>query len=274
MSSKFMLTLVGFVGWSFLSMWWWQKSVLCACDDSPKASATIPAIGSEKSFLPYYFSGKGGKQLTLSQSFPVYLDSLKKSVRPGQRFLVKGYWYQNEKPDATNDLGLYRAARLRDSLKRYFPASSFELSSVYIESSNPDKDYRGAIVETINSPLSDNAGSSVVKDGKLVVYFPTNSSQNTLDAKTEERIGEIIKIAGQTNKPLLITGHTDSQGDAASNKVLGMKRAEQLKLLLIKRGVPGSKMRVISLGEDQPLSSNTTAKGRAANRRAELTIQQ
>jgi outer membrane protein OmpA-like peptidoglycan-associated protein len=251
MSSKFMLTLVGFVGWSFLSMWWWQKSVLCACDDSPKASATIPAIGSEKSFLPYYFSGKGG-----------------------QRFLVKGYWYQNEKPDATNDLGLYRAARLRDSLKLYFPASSFELSSVYIESSNPDKDYRGAIVETINSPLSDNAGSSVVKDGKLVVYFPTNSSQKTLDAKTEERIGEIIKIAGQTNKPLLITGHTDSQGDAASNKVLGMKRAEQLKLLLIKRGVPGSKMRVISLGEDQPLSSNTTSEGRAANRRAELTIQQ
>lgn len=139
MRSKFMLTLVGFVGWSFLSMWWWQKSVLCACDDSAAASATIPAIGSEKSFLPYYFSGKGGKQLTLSPGFPAYLDSLKKSLTPGQRFLVKGYWYQNEKPDAAGDLGLYRAAQLRDSLELYFPASGFELSSVYIEGSNPDK---------------------------------------------------------------------------------------------------------------------------------------
>ena len=69
-----------------------------------------------------------------------------------------------------------------------------------------------------------------------------------------------------------IVGHTDSTGSAKYNLQLGKKRANAVKNWLVKQGVDASRISTSSKGESQPIRSNKTKAGRAANRRAVVVI--
>lgn len=68
-----------------------------------------------------------------------------------------------------------------------------------------------------------------------------------------------------------IVGHTDSDGDDASNLALSKKRAESVKNTLNKEfGIDLSRMETDGKGETQPAEPNTSAEGKANNRRVEF----
>ncbi len=67
-----------------------------------------------------------------------------------------------------------------------------------------------------------------------------------------------------------IRGHTDSQGPAAFNQSLSQKRAESVRQYLINGGIAANRITAIGVGEEEPISSNATAAGRAENRRIEF----
>jgi len=64
----------------------------------------------------------------------------------------------------------------------------------------------------------------------------------------------------------LITGHTDNMGSTDYNLELSQRRAEAVAAALRELNVPQT-IRTVGMGEDQPLQSNQTPDGRAANRR-------
>ncbi|MCE2683483.1 MAG: OmpA family protein, partial [Cryomorphaceae bacterium] len=64
--------------------------------------------------------------------------------------------------------------------------------------------------------------------------------------------------------------HTDSDGEEADNLKLSEKRAAAVKLFLISIGVPEDKIVTIGYGETKPVMDNTTAAGKAKNRRVEI----
>jgi outer membrane protein OmpA-like peptidoglycan-associated protein len=72
--------------------------------------------------------------------------------------------------------------------------------------------------------------------------------------------------------PLLITGHTDSKGNAKYNMKLSVKRAQAAKDWLVKKGISADRIEIKGLGEDKPFGDNKTEEGRAKNRRAELIV--
>ncbi|MBJ7471628.1 MAG: OmpA family protein [Solirubrobacteraceae bacterium] len=72
-------------------------------------------------------------------------------------------------------------------------------------------------------------------------------------------------------KRLKCIGHTDAQGAASYNARLGLARAKAVCAYLTRLGVKVSKQ-VSSAGEAKPRATNTTAKGRALNRRVELSL--
>jgi outer membrane protein OmpA-like peptidoglycan-associated protein len=104
-------------------------------------------------------------------------------------------------------------------------------------------------------------------------YFPYNSDQANYGAQSENYLRRVAKIANDSGKKIILTGHTDNRGDAASNMVLGQQRADEVKRKLISLGVPNSKIIARSKGQTEPTASNETASGRQQNRRVELILE-
>jgi peptidoglycan-associated lipoprotein len=67
---------------------------------------------------------------------------------------------------------------------------------------------------------------------------------------------------------LLIEGHCDERGTVEYNTALGDRRARAAMSYLVSRGVPASRITVISYGEERPACARPTAECWARNRRA------
>jgi chemotaxis protein MotB len=92
---------------------------------------------------------------------------------------------------------------------------------------------------------------------------------------------EILRpVAGVLNKlpnDIIVEGHTDSipikSGDYATNWELSAARANAVvDLLAASYSVPQERMIAAAYGEHRPVAPNSTAKGRAQNRRIEIII--
>lgn len=67
-----------------------------------------------------------------------------------------------------------------------------------------------------------------------------------------------------------IQGHTDNIGTQAYNLALSEKRGVSVMNYLVEKGVARDRMYVVGYGAEKPVADNTTADGRARNRRVEL----
>ena len=71
-----------------------------------------------------------------------------------------------------------------------------------------------------------------------------------------------------------IVGHTDSASGDAVNGPLSQDRAESVREYLVQHGVRRGRLLVEGRGGRQPVASNATEAGRAANRRIEIFLSQ
>ncbi|MCP3099072.1 OmpA family protein [Myxococcus sp. K15C18031901] len=99
------------------------------------------------------------------------------------------------------------------------------------------------------------------------------SGKSELLPVARQRLSDVAEVLKQSDNPLLIEGHTDSQGSDELNQRLSYQRAERVKDYLMDRGIPGDRIQVRGLGEYQPVASNSTAEGRANNRRVEIVVE-
>ncbi len=76
------------------------------------------------------------------------------------------------------------------------------------------------------------------------------------------------------NQRIQVVGHTDSKGAADYNMTLSKRRAQATADYLISQGVKASQVQVEGRGESEPRADNSTAAGRAQNRRVEIYLQQ
>jgi outer membrane protein OmpA-like peptidoglycan-associated protein len=67
-----------------------------------------------------------------------------------------------------------------------------------------------------------------------------------------------------------LSSHTDSRGDDTYNLKLSQKRAEAVKLYLVKKGINGDRLAATGFGIENPVADNNTPAGRAKNRRVEF----
>lgn len=121
------------------------------------------------------------------------------------------------------------------------------------------------------------ARSSLVKDlmeqGKAStsdILFSVNKDDITpASFPIIDEVGNALKQNGKLK--IKIVGHTDSDGDAAANKTLSEKRAEAVKnYLRYKFNIEGERIVTEGKGEESPIASNSTADGKAKNRRVEF----
>jgi outer membrane protein OmpA-like peptidoglycan-associated protein len=103
------------------------------------------------------------------------------------------------------------------------------------------------------------------------VLFRSGSSD--LLPMARRRLNEVAEALKKAENPLVIEGHTDSQGPEEFNEELSYQRAESVRDYLVERGVDSSRIRVEGRGEEQPIASNRSPEGRANNRRVEIVIE-
>lgn len=108
-----------------------------------------------------------------------------------------------------------------------------------------------------------------------MINFKLNKSD--LTEKSEQFVsglGQIFAAQYSDWQSLIVEGHTDSQGNADYNKKLSRARAETVRDVLVRNGVPAVAITAIGRGEEKLLVKNEkTEVDFARNRRVELTIQ-
>lgn len=81
------------------------------------------------------------------------------------------------------------------------------------------------------------------------------------------------QIQNQKHYIIQVEGHTDSVGSADYNFQLSRRRADAvIQYLASAHNVPAFRIFLIGLGQDLPVAKNTTAKGRAQNRRVDILL--
>jgi OOP family OmpA-OmpF porin len=80
------------------------------------------------------------------------------------------------------------------------------------------------------------------------------------------------KLQGMNTEVMVTVGHTDSVGTDAYNQKLSLRRAEAVKAYIVSKGVETSRVYTEGKGESQPVAENTSAEGRAKNRRVTVEV--
>jgi outer membrane protein OmpA-like peptidoglycan-associated protein len=103
------------------------------------------------------------------------------------------------------------------------------------------------------------------------VIFASNKSE--LLPAAQDRLSQIADaLMANKDRKLTVEGHTDSRGTSSYNQVLSQQRADAVRSYFISRGYPGALIEARGIGQDRPVADNTSAEGRANNRRVEIIV--
>lgn len=114
----------------------------------------------------------------------------------------------------------------------------------------------------------------LLADGKIVTYGITfDIGKATIKPQSMGTINEIFDIL-QKNASLKfsVEGHTDNTGNASSNQTLSEARAKAVCEKLQQMGIDATRLAAKGHGLSKPIDTNTTAEGRAKNRRVEFVV--
>ena len=99
------------------------------------------------------------------------------------------------------------------------------------------------------------------------------SGQSALKKDAQSSLVEVVDLLqSQPDHKIRIEGHTDSTGDAIANLKLSEQRANKVMDSLVALGVDQVRIAAAGMGEDFPIASNDTEKGRTQNRRVDVIL--
>ena len=139
----------------------------------------------------------------------------------------------------------------------------------------PDKDDMCPdIVGTIANQGCPEVSEAIIKAlnsyAKTILFDTGKASIKEQSAKVLKEIVGIMKE--YPNAKFLIEGHTDSTGSETLNNKLSKDRASSVMSYLVDHDIPASRLSSIGYGESRPIDSNDNKKGRANNRRVEISL--
>jgi len=99
------------------------------------------------------------------------------------------------------------------------------------------------------------------------------TGKSTIKASSYSTLDELVDyLKRKKDLVILIAGFTDNVGEEDKNLILSKNRAIAVKTYLQKKGISEDRLKTEGYGESQPIADNSTAQGRAENRRTEVHI--
>jgi outer membrane protein OmpA-like peptidoglycan-associated protein len=111
----------------------------------------------------------------------------------------------------------------------------------------------------------------VLQEKKDQVFFDFDKA-TLKPAATQELASVVQELQENPTLRVELVGHADATGSEAYNMGLSRRRAEAVRNFLASRGIAANRMQLAWKGESEPIAPNTTAEGRAQNRRVEITL--
>ena len=107
--------------------------------------------------------------------------------------------------------------------------------------------------------------------GKGKIRF--DPGRATIDPDSAGLLDRLIETALRCpNANIEVGGHTDADGEDATNQALSEKRAQAVVDYLVKAGLPANRFTAVGYGSTQPVGNNETDEGKAQNRRIEFLV--
>ncbi len=162
-------------------------------------------------------------------------------------------------------------------MKRYLKLSVFVAALACAACTNPA---RFGADDTATAPGAGSAGAIVpgsANDPTSTAYFQQAVGDRVLFAVDQATLtavgqatldGQATWLLTNTDYTAVIEGHADEQGTREYNLALGARRANAAQEYLISKGVPASRLRVVSYGKERPIEVCSNEACYAKNRRA------
>ena len=123
--------------------------------------------------------------------------------------------------------------------------------------------------------LQDSLNAKQTDRGTLVTFGDVLFATNKADLKPNGlvNINKLAQFLSENpDRKVIVEGYTDSTGSAAYNQSLSERRADSVRMALVKMGVDPARVVAQGYGKEYPVAENTSASGRAMNRRVEVTV--
>ncbi|MDR2868236.1 MAG: OmpA family protein, partial [Bacteroidales bacterium] len=250
-------------------------------------------INSEKDEVDFFVSLNGenayfSSNNVDSKDWNIYTFTLYEEARPRNMIIIKG----NVQSDDGDLVGA--VVEIRDTaLKILATAPVNEISGNYAVATEVNKDKPQDLIVNVKKESHsfdtklvtiENQKESVIKKDAEVkkvelnqtydlhdIYFPTNSYQ--LNAQSIFIINMFLQFLEENPTiKVEIQGHTDDVGDDKANLILSENRAKAVYEYIISKQINSNRLRYKGYGESAPIAPNTTAEGRAKNRRTVFLI--
>lgn len=270
-TTKISLVLLAFMVWCGVSWKWYTCRIRGLCaeatvkpmdkEESPPAAAEVTG--------PLLFKWNSAEPIR-GKNFDVYRDSILKTLKEGEALNITGYYFEGEQAPASHaNIGLARAQAVIKLFAEKVPADRFKPSAREVAFHEEVKNqlFVGAeyLSVTNNEFVEETADS-------IVIYFPSGSAEKQRDSKVDEFMVKLSKRLNKTKEHVVLTGHSDNRGDEKLNKELALKRAKSVLALLTKKGINKSRIKVVSMGEKEPIANNKTPEGQSRNRRVVVRV--
>jgi uncharacterized repeat protein (TIGR01451 family) len=129
----------------------------------------------------------------------------------------------------------------------------------------PASGQREKVVQTPSTP-----GPRKLEVTENIQFEPAGSTLRPESYPVLDQVASLLQEDPRLR--LRIVGHTDDVGDEAANLQLSEWRARAVKDYLVSRGIDPQRLETLGRGEYEPVASNLTEAGRAANRRVEFIV--
>ncbi|MBO9506244.1 MULTISPECIES: OmpA family protein [Thalassospira] len=162
-----------------------------------------------------------------------------------------------------------------------------ETPEVEIKEGDSKAEKAEALEETLETVLDKMGMADEIgverKDGDVIVRFPNEiafpSGSSGMTPEFAAILNRLVPVINQTEGQVIVSGHTDnipvsSNSPYISNWDLSAARATSvLHYMIDQNGTDPIRMVVQGRGDSRPIADNSTAEGRAQNRRVEITIE-
>lgn len=193
----------------------------------------------------------------------------------------------NDNWDVSQNPTWVEAYKEGDALKLAYEASETKRSGdLVIKTKTDGKEIKFRIVqeEYVPQPIVDEPKEPVVPqpvedlDAKIAKVNSSSVSDysfGTTQVSTDQ-VKELIDLyevlKKDENATVTIYGNTCSIGSEKANEKVGLERAESAKAFLVNLGIAPERISAVSNGESAPVADNSTAEGRAKNRRLTFDV--